>query len=374
MTGVHIAGIGATAFGKHGDTPLADLGVAAAEKALADADVGYDTIGEVFTASALAPPQTGLKVAHRLGRTGVPVTATESASAGGIVALRHAVWAVASGRCTTALAVGYEKTTALEPGGVAPAPTSFWERFPPQLHYAIEAARWLHDAGCNADVIAAVAAKSWNQARRNPLAARRNDEEVTVEEILAARVVAEPLTKMMCHASVDGAAAAVVTAEARPRSVPVLAIEQTSWPEDPAWPLVGPVVGPPSQITLTAKRAYAAADVRPTDVGVVSLHDMCASEEITALIALGLSDTKGVIELALSGGLTSNGRLPTNTDGGCIARGHPIGATGLAQTAEVVSQLRGEAASRQVQQPRIGLAQAVGGGGSCVVALLGPAA
>ena len=97
---------------------------------------------------------------------------------------------------------------------------------------------------------------------------------------------------------------------------------------------------------------------------------MCASEEITALIAMGLTDSAGVVKLAESDGLASNGSLPTNTDGGCIARGHPIGATGLAQAAEIVRQLRGEADSRQVAEPRIGLAQAVGGGGSCAVALL----
>lgn len=370
MTGVRISGVGMTEFGKHRDTPLADLGVTAAEKALADSGIDYSAVGEVFTSSALAGPQTGLAVAHRLGRTGVPVTAIESASAGGMVALRHAVWAVASGRCRIALAIGYEKTTSLEPGGVVPAAVGFWDRFPPQLHYAIEASRWLHDAQCGPEIIAAVAAKSYNQARLNPLAARRNSEDVTVEAVLGSRLVADPLTKMMCHASVDGGAAIVVTADAPARSIAVLSIEQTSWPADPGWPLIGPVVGPPSQITTTAKRAYDAAGVEPSNVGVVSLHDMCASEEITALIAMGLTDSTGMVKLAESGGLASDGSLPTNTDGGCIARGHPIGATGLAQTAEIVSQLRGEADSRQVADPGVGLAQAVGGGGSCVVALL----
>jgi acetyl-CoA C-acetyltransferase len=370
MTGVHLSGVGVGQFGRHGDIPLADLGVAAARKALADADIDYDEVGEVFTASALAPPQTGMKVALTLGRTGIPVTAVESASAGGLVALRHAVWAVASGRCRTALAIGYEKTTALEPGGVVPAAVGFWDRFPPQTHYAIEAARWLHDADCGPEVIAAVAAKSHNQARLNPLAAKRSAEPVTVADVLGARMVADPLTKMMCHASVDGAAAVVVTADERPRSVAVLAIEQTSWPADPQWPLEGPVVGPPSQLTLTARKAFSAADIQPSDVHVISLHDMCASEEITALVAMGFADTVGVRKLAESGGLAHDGALPVNTDGGCIARGHPIGATGLAQTAEIVTQLRGEADARQVSDPRIGLVQAVGGGGSCAAAVL----
>ncbi|WP_055404266.1 MULTISPECIES: thiolase family protein [unclassified Mycobacterium] len=371
MTGTHVAGIGLTPFGKQADTALTALGVAAAEAALADAGIGYDAVGEVFTSSSMAPPQTGLKVALRLGRSGIPVTAIESASAGGMVALRHAVWAVASGRCDTALAIGYEKTTALEPGGVVPAAVDFWDSFPPQIHYAIEANRWLYETGCGPEVFGGVAAKSYNQARFNPLAARRNDHEVTVEQVMSARMVAEPLTKMMCHASVDGGAAIVVTAGQRPRSVGINAIEQTSWPRDPGWPLAGPCVGPPSQIALTARRAFNAAQAGPHDVGVVSLHDMCASEEVTALIALGLVDVKDAAELVLSGGLGSKGRLPTNTDGGCLARGHAFGATGLAQVAEVVSQLRGEANSRQVADPRVGLAQAMGGGGSCVVAVLG---
>ena len=188
---------------------------------------------------------------------------------------------------------------------------------------------------------------------------------------MSARMVAEPLTEMLCHASVDGGAAIVVTADPGPRSVAVKSIEQTSWPQDPSWPVAGPCVGPPSQIALTARRAFDATQAAPNEIGVVSLHDMCASEEITALIALGLADVKEVAELAQSGGLASRGRLPTNTDGGCLARGHAFGATGLAQVAEVISQLRGEADSRQVADPRIGLAQAMGGGGSCVIAVFG---
>lgn len=370
MTIAHLSGIAATSLGAHGDVPVADLGHEAATAALADADIAYGDVGEVFTSSMLSPPQTGIRLAHRLGLTGVPVTAIESASAGGLVALRHAVWAVRSGRCDVALAIGYEKTTALEPGGVVPAPIGPWDRFPPQLHYAIDATRWLHDAGCGPDVLGAVAAKSWNQARTNPIAARRLDHEVTIEDVLAARVVATPLTRMMCHTACDGGAAIVVTREPRPGSVAVLAIEQTSQPEDPTWPASGPVVGPPSQTAMTARLAYRAAGVDPKDVDVVSLHDMCTSEELTSLTALGLATVEELVELATSGGLSSGGRLPTNTDGGCIARGHPIGATGLVQAGEIVHQLRGTAGDRQVASPALGLVEAAGGGGSCVVALL----
>lgn len=367
---VHLAGIGITPFVKH-DASTEDLGVEAATAALADAGLTYDNVGEVFCSSMLTAPQNALRVAHRLGRTGIPVTAVESASAGGLVALRQAAWAVASGRCDVALAIGYEKTTALEPGGIVPRPRAFWDRFPPQIHYAIEAARWLQDRGCGPEVLAAIAAKSWNAARANPLAARRMDHEVSSDEVLEARVVAEPLTRMMCHAATDGAAAVVVVRDPATRSVLLRSIEQTSQPFDVDWPEHGPVVGPPSQNTATARLAYAAADVSPADVDVTSLHDMCVSEEATMLEALGLCTADEVVELAVAGELGADGRVPVNVDGGCIARGHPMGATGLAQAGDVVRQLRGEAGDRQVAGARTGLVHAAGGGGSCVVAVLG---
>jgi acetyl-CoA acetyltransferase len=356
--------------GKHSDTPIQELGRRAALEALEDAAITYDQVGEVFASSMLAPPQTALRVAHSLGKTGVPVTAVESASAGGLVALRHAAWAVWSGRCDTALAVGYEKSTVLEPGGVVPKPRQVWNLFPPQLSHAIDATRFLYEQKIGPELFAAVAAKSWNCARENELASQRLDHEVTVEEVLQARMVASPLTRMMCHVGVDGAAAVVLTRERMAESIELLAVEQTSLIVDAGWPTVGPTVGPPSQTTLTAKRAFAAADVLPSDVNVVSLHDMCASEEVTTLVSLGLCSAEEVVRLVLDGELTSSGKLPTNVDGGCLARGHPMGATALAQTVEVVQHLRGRAGRRQVPGAHTGLVQSIGGGGSAVVAVL----
>ncbi|HEY3669622.1 MAG TPA: thiolase family protein [Acidimicrobiia bacterium] len=365
-----VIGAGMLPCGRHSDTPLHELGAEAARLALDDAGLPYDQVGEVFTSSMLAPPQTALRVAHSLGRTGVPVTAIESASAGGLVALRHAAWAVWSGRCETALAVGYEKSTMLEPGGVVPKPRDVWDLFPPQLSYAIDATRFLYEQGQGPELFAAVAAKSWNCAARNELAARRPDHEVTIEEVLGARMVATPLTRMMCHASVDGAAAVVVSRDAVPEAVELLAVEQTSLVEDASWPRVGPTIGPPSQTARTARRAFEIAGIAPSDVGIVSLHDMCASEEVVTLVELGVCDADEIADLVFSGGLSVKGRLPTNVDGGCLARGHPMGATALAQTVDVVRQLRGRAAARQVADVHTGVVQTVGGGGSAAVAVL----
>ncbi len=371
MNPVWIAGVGMTPFAKHGDVPLHELGRRAAQEALDDAGLAYDDVGEVFGSSMLGPPQSALRVAHSLGLTGVPVTGIESASAGGLVALRHAAWAVWSGRVHTALAVGYEKMTALEPGGIVPAVREVWDRFPPQGVYAIAGGRFLHDHGAGPEVFATVAAKSWNCAARYDLAARRPDHVVTADEVLAARMVATPLTRMMCHANADGAAAAVVTRERIGDAIALLAIEQTSQFEDPEWPRVGPTIGPFAQTTITAKQAYAAAGIDPSEVGAVSLHDLCSSEEVLTLVELGLGEPADVIRMVLDGELEVGGRLPTNVDGGCVARGHPSGATALGQTADLVRQLRGVAGDRQISRDvHTGVVQTMGGGGSASVAVL----
>jgi acetyl-CoA C-acetyltransferase len=294
----------------------------------------------------------------------------ESASAGGLVALRHAALAVWSGRCNAALAVGYEKSTVLEPGGVVPKPRNFWGRCPPQLTCAIDATRFLYEHKVGPEIYASVAAKSWNCARENELASHRLDHEITVDEVLSSRMVATPLTRMMCHAPADGAAAVVITRDRMVASIELLAVEQTSVVNDAGWPAVGPVVGPPSQTHFTAKRAFATANVGPREVNVVSLHDMCASEEVSTLASLGLCSSEEAVRLVLDGELTISGKLPTNVDGGCLARGHPMGATALAQTVEVVEQLRGRRGARQVPNAHTGLVQTVGGGGSAVVALM----
>lgn len=371
MTPLWISGVGMTPFAKHGDVALHELGRRAAQEALDDAGMSYDDVGEVFGSSMLGPPQSALRVAHALGLTGVPVTGIESASAGGLVALRHAAWAVWSGRVDVALAVGYEKMTALEPGGVVPAVRQIWDRFPPQGVYAIAGNRFLHDQGAGPEVFATVAAKSWNCAARYELAARRPDHEVTAEEVLSARMVSTPLTRMMCHANADGAAAAVVTRERIGDAIALLAIEQTSQFDDPDWPRVGPTIGPFAQTTATAQRAYAAADVDPSEVGAVSLHDLCSSEEVLTLVELGLGEPDEVVRMVLDGELDVGGRLPTNVDGGCVARGHPSGATALGQTADLVRQLRGSAGARQISsEVHTGVVQTMGGGGSASVAVL----
>jgi acetyl-CoA C-acetyltransferase len=270
-----------------------------------------------------------------------------------------------------ALAIGYEKTTSLTPGGIVPKPVGVWDHVPPAAPYAIQASQWMADGLGTARALGALAAKNWNHARANPDAARRVDHEVTADEVLESRMVATPLTRMMCHASVDGAAAVLVAREDRDGAAPrLVGMSLTSLPYDPRWPLAGPAIGSPVQTAATAAQAFAVGGLSPADIDVVLLHDLCVIEEAIAVASLGLVRERDVAEMALAGAFSVGGALPVNTDGGCLARGHPFSATGLAQTVEAVRQLRGSAASRQVEGARHALVHAAGGGGSCAVALL----
>jgi acetyl-CoA acetyltransferase len=163
-----------------------------------------------------------------------------------------------------------------------------------------------------------------------------------------------------------------VTRERVGDAIALLAIEQTSQFDDPDWPRVGPTIGPFAQTTTTAKRAYDVAGIEPGEIGAVSLHDLCSSEEVLTLIELGLGEPADVIRMVLDGALDVEGRLPTNVDGGCVARGHPSGATALGQVADLVRQLRGTAgAGRQIGAAvHTGVVQTMGGGGSASVAIL----
>jgi acetyl-CoA acetyltransferase len=175
----------------------------------------------------------------------------------------------------------------------------------------------------------------------------------------------------MCHASVDGAAAVVLSREGLGSRFPrLVSFALTSLPHDPRWPLDGPAIGSPVQTAQTAARAFADADLTPDDIDVVLLHDLCVIEEAITLGSLGLVPEARIAEMAIAGEFAVGGSLPTNTDGGCLARGHPFSATGLAQTVEAVRQLNGVAGDRQVADASRALVHAAGGGGSCAVALL----
>ncbi len=379
IDGVAVAGSGMVRFGRYPDRSGADLAREAGLAALHDAGMTLADVDEAFVGYIEPAVLVGVKAMKELGLTGLPVTHVENASATGLVALREAAWAVASGRAEVAMAIAFDKMTDMarrSGSGRGLGRDRIDSTILPAAYFALWAQRRMHDHGTRPEHFAAIAAKNWNHGALNPLSHRRPDHQVTVEEVLASQLIAEPLTAMMACPADDGAACVVVASpEAvrarRPgrRLVAPVASALRSESYSPGHTFVGPVVGPASMTRATALDAYDDAGFGPGDVDVAFCHDAFANEELEYYELLGFcADGEG--ERLLDEGATAlGGRIPFNTDGGLIARGHPGGPTGLAMVHEIVLQLRGEAGDRQVDGARRALAHLVGGGSVCTVCL-----
>lgn len=364
-----------TPFADHRDRTLVDLATQAGLAALVEGGIDLREVGEAYVGSMLAPPMLGVRIVKQLGLTGLPVVTVEAASASGLVALREATFAVASGRCDVALALTYEHALQRLPGSGGMTP-GYETLMAPPASFALWASRRQHERGTRPAHLAALAAKNWNAARANPLAYHRADHAVTADEVLASAPVASPLTQMMGAPMGGGAAAALVASIDRVRRlrtgeplVRVLSSALVTESYEPGWIAVGPAVGPPAMTADAARRAYEAAGVGPEDLDVAYVHDSWINEELEYYEQLGLCAPGDAEKLAEEGATALGGRIPVNVDGGLVARGHPIGPTGLAQVHDVFLQLRGRAGARQVAGARTALAQLVGGGSSAIVSL-----
>jgi acetyl-CoA acetyltransferase len=372
---VALLGTAMTPFADHRTKTLAELAIEAGLGALADGGIDLRDVGEAYVGSMLAPPMLGVRIVKQLGLTGLPVVTVEAASASGLVALREATFAVASGRCEVALALTYEHAMQRLPGSGGMTP-GYETMMAPAATFALWASRRMHDRGTRRDHLAALAAKNWNAARENPLAYHRADHAVTTDEVLASPAVASPLTQMMGAPMGAGAAAALVarTDWMRHRRVSeplvrVLASALVTESYSPEWIALGTAVGPPEMTGDAARRAYEAAGVGPEDVDLAYVHDSWINEELEYYEQLGLCAPGEAEKLVEEGTTALGGRIPVNVDGGLLARGHPIGPTGLAQVHEIALQLRGRAGKRQVDGATTALAQLVGGGSSAIVTL-----
>ncbi len=247
----------------------------------------------------------------------------------------------------------------------------------PAAYFALWAMRRMHERGTKPEHFAAIAAKNWNHGARNPLAHRRPEERITPEAVLASPMVAEPLTAMMACPVDDGAACAIIArpdfAKEKQPGRPVVQVRSSVLRSEtyaPGHTFLGAVVGPPTITRDTAQLAYDAAGLGPEDIDLALCHDAFANEELEYYELLGFAEEGGAERLVEEGATQLGGRIPFNTDGGLIARGHPGGPTGLAMIHELTVQLRGEAGARQVEGARVGLAHLVGGGSVCTVSVL----
>ena len=360
-----------TPFGKQMGRGVRSLALAAIEEAVADSGLPMDRIERVYFGNAIAGivsqqemirGQVALRH-HPLGH--LPLINVENACASGGSAFAMACEAVASGCVDFALAVGAEQmnhvdksrpfnalrgsTDIGEIGEVEPGTMSANSLL--MDFYAGVAQAYLDDHGALAEDFARVAVKNRMHASHNPLAQLRKQQ--TIEEVMAGRMIVSPLTLAMCSPTTDGAAAILVCSEkvattiARPK-IMIRACQIASG-------AAGRPVG-----DATAK-AYAVASVGPQDFDVIELHDAAAPAELMQYHEIGLCAEGDGFKLIRDGSTALGGRVPVNTSGGLLSRGHPLGATGCAQIVELVMQLRGEAGTRQVEGAR--MAMSVNGGG-----------
>ena len=365
MAYASVIGVGMIPFGKHLEETLVDLGSEAAYMALKDADLNPKNVEIGFFANGFAGRlfgdfTIGQNVFWNVGINSIPVVNVENACTSGSTAFYLAYNAVVAGQVGVALAVGAEKLYVPELGllnsGQTELDTQLGRVAP--ASFALRAIRYMEEFGATPEQLAQVSVKNRRHSGLNPLSQFRDP--VTIEEVLSSPMIVDPFTKLMCCPNADGAAAVVIAspniARRHRRAVNI----------DAAVLATGSYENPQDQIRWetdyrACKIAYEKAGIGPEDIAMAECHDAFTIAEILHYEAMGLCPTGEGARFGAEGETELGGRVPVNTSGGLLSRGHPVGATGLAQIHEIVTQLRHEAGKRQVEGAKAGLAHCMGG-------------
>ncbi|WP_319406263.1 thiolase family protein [uncultured Desulfosarcina sp.] len=372
MRNVVVLGVGMHSFGKFLDKSLMDLGRTAIWNAIEDSRLSPKDIEVAYVGNSLGGLVTGQEgvrgqvILRDAGLSGLPIINVENACASGTTAFRGAWLEVASGVHDVALAVGVEKLflpDTSESIKILAADSDIRLRdfgFQFTAHYAMKLRKYMQTSGCTKMDFARVVEKNSFNASMNPYA--QNRKPLSAEQVLGSRLIAEPLHLYMCAPMGDGAAAAILCTEAMARKFtnrPLVTIISCSLRsgkfQDPN------NSEPENTIALTAKSAYELAGVGPEDIDVAEVHDAMAPIELCHYEELGFCPEGEAVRLLDEGRTRITGNITVNPSGGLAGRGHPVAATGMAQVAEVVWQLRGEAGGRQTFDPKVGLVQTSGG-------------
>ncbi|MDN5916138.1 MAG: thiolase family protein [Pseudonocardia sp.] len=375
MTGAMVWGVGTSDYGLQPEHRVEALAWKAIAEAVHDADVTPAQIDAIIVGSVFGPPGVASRVQRGIGIPGVPMWTVENACASGTSAYHEAVEAVRLGRFGCVLVVGVDQMSTLFSGAIVPEATDpeGASSLPLPAVYALQAQRYLQEFGVTPEQLAAVAVKNKCNGLDNPRAQLRK-KAPTIEEVLASRMIAEPLTFLQCCPTSDGAGAVVVGPD---RGNPDdLRVESSAMVSGAVWDHRTDDPWGYACIARAAEKAYQQAGRNPADIEVLEVHDAFTIGEILTLEALGLAPRGKGAELAVSGHTARDGAQPVNPSGGLLSRGHPLGGTGTAQIAEIAWQLRGRAGDRQVDRHRIGLVETMGGaaagmdGNACVVTIL----
>jgi acetyl-CoA acetyltransferase len=384
---VFVVGVGMTKFEKPGRREGCDYPAMAKESgtnALRDAGLGYEQIEQAYVGYVYGESTSGQRAVYELGMTGVPVVNVNNNCSTGSTALYLAAQAIRGGLADCTLALGFEK---MQPGSLS---TSYTDREQPmmkhllaiaELHeFAMPAAPYMFGAagrehmakfGTTAEQFAKIGYKNHKHSVNNPFAQFRD--EYTLEEILAAPSIYDPLTKLQCSPTSDGSAAAILASERfverhelAGQAVEIVGQAMVTDMQNTFDGTAAGIVG--KHMTRTAaQRVYEQAGIGPDDVDVIELHDCFSTNELLTYEALGLCAEGEGGKLVDTDDTTYGGRWVVNPSGGLISKGHPLGATGLAQCAELSWQLRGQADARQVAGARVALQHNIGLGGAAVV-------
>jgi len=384
---VYVAGVGMTKFEKPGQHDYPEMSKQAGEQALKDSGVSYQDVEEAFVGYVFGDSTCGQRAVYQLGLTGIPVYNVNNNCSTGSSALHLAYQAVGSGAVECALALGFEKmergslgakytdrTNPMDKHAQVMIDLQGFESAPPTAQMFGGAGRELMTKyGVTKEQLAKVAVKNRRHGSKNERSQFR--EASTLEEVLAAPMVFEPLTKFQCCPTSDGSAAAVVCSEefAKRRGLsdrPWIAAMAMTTDFASTFDAKSMIKMVGQDLTVAAaKKVYEQSGLGPEDVQVIELHDCFTPNELITYEGLGLCAEGEAGKLIDENRTTYGGKWVVNPSGGLLAKGHPLGATGLAQCFELNQQLRGLAGERQAEGARVGLQHNLGLGGACVVTM-----
>jgi len=378
MTGVYVLGVGMTKFGKHPDRDAAGLGSDAFQEAVADAGIDPRKIEAAYCGHVFQGMVTGQRILAEVGLAGIPLSNVENACSSGATAIREASLAIRAGEHDVVMAVGTEHLTTKFRGALTPDPSDPEAAVGATMPgiYAMRARRYMEEFGMTRRQLAMVAVKNKRNAAANPLAHFRK--EITIEDVLESRPIADPLRLHDCSPVTDGAAAVLLVSDRAAKKLgngrAIRLAASTLF--------TGSVEVEPTSMTFepltqkTAQLAYEKAGIGPDDVDFAEVHDCFSIAEVLRVEGLGLFEQGTYPGAVERGEADIGGRLPINPSGGLLGKGHPLGGTGVAQVVELVRQLRGEAGARQIEGAKVGLAHCRGGkavgieGAACTVQVL----
>jgi acetyl-CoA acetyltransferase len=376
MSDAYVLGVDMIKFGRFPERSVPDLGAEAALLALDDAKLRIQDMQALYCGNlGQASGMVGQRILHLIGQTGIPVVNCANACATGATAFREGWMAVKAGVYDLVLAVGVEQMGRGLLGGGAPAkgiPTEglLGSGTMPAV-FAEAGMEHSRKYGTTFEQFAKVSVKNHHHSTMNPKAMYQI--ETPLETVMSAEMISYPNTKLMCSVNVDGSAAAVIVSEKKARELGMeraIRVRASVLTSDP-YTEKGTAMPDISQCTrLAAKIAYEMAGVGPDDIDLIELHDCFATAEILHYENLGLCADGEAGRLIDEGETALGGRIPVNASGGLLSKGHPLGATGIANIYEVSTHLRGEAGKRQVENARMGLTHVIGLGSACAIHIL----